>query len=797
MESTVRRSTRRLTRAPGFVLSAVSVLGLALAANAIVLSLVEAILVRPLPALRDTQSLVDVHRTTPGSTSGFFSAPDYRDLRDAAATTLDVAAYSGRGARLGGDDSAQLLALQVVSGNYFRVLGVEAFRGRALGLDDDKSGAPAVAVVSHDFWRTRMGGLDPTGRTVHINGHAFTVVGVMPPGFRGHFVGFPFEAWVTLATGSVTAPGQDLASRGDAWLELVARRPAGWSLPATQAKVAQAFTPAREAAPEVHREASTRVIPYTGIDESLRRGVSAFLALLQGLALVVFAVACVNVGGMMLARRAAGRRDTAIRVALGGSRAAIAREGATEIALLFLAAGLCGTLLARWGVEVVQAVQPVLVIPLRLDLALGPTVLGALFVLATTGALLCAALPTLETGRIDVASALQSGRAGAPPQTRARRVFVGAQVALSVVLLVVGGLFLRTVAAAGAFDPGFVRENVVTARLDLTLLRVSEDEQRKLLARLVQRLQAMPGVSSVAYATGVPLRTAPAPKTVRVPGRETPTAADATVVGPAYFSTLRIPLAAGRELSETDDPRGAPVAVISETLAQRLFGETDAVGRRIVVDERERLIVGVARDVAHRDATSKHVPFLYLPLTQQESPRVRLLVRAEGDPAPLVARVRAAIAAAEPRLPALEVASLGDIIAVALFPQRAAGALGAVLGVSALVLAALGLYGLLAFSVVARTPEIGVRMALGARSLDVARLVVGDALRVTVAGLCAGGLCAMAAAHALRAFLAGVSPADPLTFLGTAVLLVAVTIVASLAPAWRASRVSPLVALRQ
>jgi putative ABC transport system permease protein len=802
----LRLAARSWRRSPALAVAAVATLAVALGANLALFSLLNAVLLRPLPGIAHADRLVNVHRqTADGTTFLGFSHPDYRDLRERTRALDGLAAFNGRGASLAdGAGAPELVGIQLVSGNYFDLLGVRPQRGRLISpADDGAPGASAVAVISDALWRRRFGGDDAVvGRTVRVNGFPFTVVGVGPERFSGHFIGFPFEVWVPLANAAQAAPGEDLAWRDSDWLELVGRLAPGRTLAQGGADLAAVMASLGREHPDRHKGATADVRRLSGLDDSLRGAVVSFVATLQAVGLVVLVIACVNLVGVLMARRAARAREMALRLALGASRGALARQLAAETVMLVVAGAAAGVVLASWGADLLHAFQPAFSMPLRVDLALDAPVLGFAVALTVLVGVVFGLFPAWKASRLDLVTALRDGR-GTEDRARARvrHGLVVGQVALSMVLLVAAGLFGRTLQRARQVDPGFQVERVTTARVDLSLLARDQAHGRAFYDQLLERLAGVPGARSASLATSLPLRSL-APPTTTIQAETEPPLPDGglntlyTTVSPAYFDTLGIPLRAGRAFVVTDDVASQPVAVVNQALARRLWPEGGAIGRRLHHATMDRVVVGVVGDVKVRRLTEDPQPHLYLPLAQSYSPRVRVLLRSDGDPALAAGVLRREIAALDKDLPVIDAAPLRDAVAFALFPQRMAGSIATALGALGLGLAMTGLYGVVAWSVSRRTREMGVRLALGASRVAVVGLVLRQGLRLALAGTVLGSLGAAALAQAIRGLLPGVSPTDPVTFVAIAFLMTAVALVASYLPARRAARVDPMVALR-
>jgi putative ABC transport system permease protein len=800
----LRLAFRKLAKSPGFVAAAASSLALALGANTAIFSLANAILLRPIPGVSETDALVNVHPVAPGESGDFgaFSYPDYADLRDRSRGLSALAAFNGRGMSFGSGDHVELVGGQLVSGNYFSVLGTRAHLGRLLEeRDDTPAGASAVAVVSYALWQGRLGA-DPAvvGREIRLNGFPFTVVGVAEPGFAGHFTGFPFDVYAPLGMTPQAAPNETLGKRDSEWLELVGRLGSGVSLASAQAELAALATGLERERPAPQPGRSIVLTPVTGLDDSLRGPVIAFLAILQGAASLLLALACVNVAGLLLARAAERRKEMAVRLAIGARASHLVRQLLSEALLLFGLGGVLGTLLAAWTAGLLVEFQPRFPIPLRLDLSLDMRVLafGALCTLAT--GVLFGLVPAWEAARVSLVPALKDLDRGAG--SRLRRAFVAGQVALSLVLLTIAGLFLRSLGSVQGLDPGFRIAGVHLASVNLALLPRDEVRGRAFYRQLLERLHSTPGVDSASLAQVVPLSLGfgSLGALIQVDGHETPAAGgfrvDLNAVTPRYFETLSLPLVGGRGFEPGDSADAPGVAIVSEALSRRFWPDQGALGQRLRWRDRSWRVVGIARDSATRRLGEEARPHLYVPFDQSYSPGMTVLARGAAA-IPLGAVLRREIRALDPDLPILGEMPLGEFVGRSLAPQRMAGVVSAVLAGFGLVLATLGVYGLVAHFVVRRRREVGLRVALGARPLDVTRLFLGEGVRLACLGTGLGLAGAAAVTRVLAAFLPGVSPLDPLAFSAAAALMAATAALASLVPARRAARLDPLSTLRE
>lgn len=800
----LRNAARTLLRSPGFSAATLATLALAIGANTALFTLVNAILLRPIPGMGKAAGLVNVHarQIDDGGELGGFSYPDYLDYRDRTRTLAGLAAFNGRGMSFDSGEGRELVGAQLVSGNYFALMDVRPQLGRLLGEQDERGpGASPVAVVSHSFWQHKLGGdSSAVGRTIRLNGFPFTVVGVASPGFVGHFIGFPFAVWVPVTMAGQAAPSEDLGARDQTWLELVGRVAPGATLAEARADLTAVAAGLASEYPETHKGHGVDVNRLTGIDDDLRRSVVTFLALLQTVALLVLVIACVNVAGMLLARSAGRRREVAIRRAIGADRSHLVAQFLAEALLLFGTAGVLGTLLAAWSADALMAFQPRSPLPLELDLGLDLRVLAfTTFVTLATGVFF-GLTPVRDALRVDVVGALKSG-ADAVRSSRLRQLFVVGQVALSLLLLVGAGLFLRALGRARSLDPGFSADQVQMASTNVSILARDEARGRAFYQQLLENVRALPGVESASLARHVPLSLGSLTTRVQAEGVESPNetgvAIDWNAVTPGYFGTMRIPLLQGRDFLPGDRTHAPTVGIASEALARRFWPGRDPIGRRLRRGATEIEIVGVARDSVYRRLGEAARPHLYLPAEQSYAPGMAVLVRTAGDPSAVMPSLREAIRRLDPELPILNEMGLSEYIGRSLAPQRMAGTVAGILGALGLVIAAAGIYGVVAYFVGQRTREIGLRMAVGADRAAVLRLVLGEGLRLALLGVGVGLLAALGTTRLIAGFLPGVSPTDPPTLALVALLMTLTALLASAGPALRAARLDPAVALKE
>jgi predicted permease len=813
----LRYAARLLVKSPVFTLAAVASLGLGVGANTTIFSLVSEVLLNPLP-VREPSRLVSLFTTDAKNRARFqgfmtTSYPNFRDYReqgDALFTGAAASLFVPLSLTTGGEP--QQIFGEVVTGNYFDVLGVQAAVGQAFSFtarEDEQLGAHPVVVLSDGLWKRRFGAdRSLVGRTIELNRRTFTVLGVAPPRFRGiNTLGGP-ALWMPISCHPHVLTGfaaDNIQNRRALLMNVVARLKPGVAIGQAQAAVLNVAAGLEKAHPQDNDSRSATLSPVTGLNPEFRKDMSLAGAVLMGVVALVLLIACANVANLLLARAARRKREIAIRIALGASRGRLIRQLLTESALLGLLAGVVGLLIAKVSQDLLWSMRPPFLNADDLDLGMSRPVLAFTMLVSLVTGLLFGLAPALQLSRPQLSDHLKDRTlrpSGSARLFAFRNVLVMAQVALSLVTLVGAGLFLRSLRNAQSTDPGFETRQLAVLSFDAGAEGYSEESAAAFQATVLERVRVLPGVRQVEVASSGPFnggfsRTV-FPEGVdpndRRNGRLTPL----HQVGPRYFETMGIPVLRGRAITETDRAGSPMVAVVNETMARRIWPGQDAIGKRFRCFGEDWIIevVGVARDAKYFTIGEDPQPFFYVPLTQHPSTAVTLHVRTEGDPAAVLGTVRGQVQSLDARMPITNVQTIGQLFDQALWAPRMSASLLAAFGALALVLAAIGVHGVVSYSVAERTQEFGIRMAIGARPVDMLRMVLRQTLLTASIGAAFALVVAYAATRGLGNLLIGVPAGDPVTFGGTLAVILAAALAASAWPAWRASRIDPLAALR-
>ncbi|HEX8283352.1 MAG TPA: ABC transporter permease [Pyrinomonadaceae bacterium] len=816
----VRYGLRVLWKSKGFTAVAVLTLGLGIGVNTAIFSGVSAFVLRELSGVGDPARVVTLFEVPADGRGGYndFSYPDLLDYRAQTDLFDGVMAHTMTQAALGeaGAGQSDVAWGQLVTGNFFDVLKVQMQHGRGFLPEEDRTpGTHPVVVLSDELWRTRYGA-DPglVGRSVQLNGRQLTVVGVASAEFQGSKWALGMKFWVPLMMKQQLTGGTDnwITQRGNHWLEVLGRLKEG--VTREQAGAALSAVAARlEAEHPNDRNKNVRVLAVPE-REGRWDDLAGVVRLSSGLAMavvgLVLLVACANVANMLLARSVARRREIGIRLALGAGRWRVVRQLLVESVLLAMMGGLVGLVLSFWMTDALTAFFPSVAYQITLDVS--PDTRALLFTVGVslaTGVIFGLA-PAVQATKPDLVPVLkgESQRAGRARRFSLRNALVVAQVALSLVVLVCAALFVQSFRHAKSIDPGFATSGAYVVSVNPGLFGYEKQQGRDFFRRLAERVRAMPGVEGAGYVDWMPLGDSsnswgpvyPAEQPVPAPGEGMSAFAEA--VSPGYFDAMRIPLLEGRDFDGRDREGLVPEAVvINETLARRLWpGEKSFVGRRMALGpnrEDSLEVVGVARDIKVRTLGEAPRNHMYVSVDQTYRGGMALIVRAPGAGAgSVVAGVREAVKEIDPRVPLYNVRTIEQHLTWAFWAQNMAASLAAAFGLLALALSAVGLYGVVAYTVARRTHEIGIRVALGAQARDILRIVLGQGMALTLVGVGVGLVAAFFLAQQLASLLYGLSPGDPATYILVALLLAGVALVACLVPARRATKVDPMVALR-
>jgi predicted permease len=805
----LKYARRLLLKNPLFTGIAICTLALGIGLNTAVFSAIDALLLRPLPGVRAPNEIVQLYRTWPGDMQyGSNSVPHYRDVRSSTEDVFSgVAAWSFQPLNVSADGRSQRVFGMMVSANYFSVLGVTAERGRTFIPEEDAGpGAHPVAVLSHAGWVRIFGG-DPAivGRKVILNGVAYTIVGITPKDFKGTISVAAPVMFVPLMQIDQVRPGQpgQLDFRGNNFMDVVARLKPGVSIERARDRMKAVVSGLREAHPEEYKDSGINLVLQSeaGIHPMFRGAQVQLSSVVMAVVVVLLLIACVNVANLFLARARDRAREMAVRLSLGARRGVIVRQLLTESLVFAVAAAGVGLAIAWWAIGVVNRIRLPIDIDFSADLRLSPTVLAFTLGIAVITGLLFGLAPALQATKPSLIPALKGETPAGESRSRMSRGLVVAQMALSIILLTCAGLFLRNLKAATDVDKGFNAEHLLLAEVDPGLQGYSRARTEDFYRRLTGRLRAVPGIRAVGMAADVQLGLSSSDRGVEVPGY-TPAPNEGMSINynttaPGYFEAMGIRMTEGRDFTVRDDSAAPPVLVVNQRFADRFWPGQDPVGRTVRVGQRDHTVVGLVPTGKYRRLGEDPTPFMYIAQAQHWQAGMILFIRTDGDPEAVIPVLRSEVAALDPDLPLSYLQNMNNHLGIALLPARLVGAVLGVFGVLGLALAAVGIYGVMSYSVSQRRREMGIRMAIGAGGTAVVGLVMRQGLTLVLVGTAIGLAGAFGASRLIRGALYGGSVLDPLTFTLVPVVLVGVAVLAIWVPARRASAVDPMVALRQ
>ncbi len=805
-------SLRALAHSPGFALVAVLTLAIAIAANTTVFSWVDALMLKPLPGVAGGTRTFSLEMLPPYNWN--VSYVDYLDFRANLKLVEGIAASREPAAFDIGEGSAPRRILgEMVTGNYFSVLGVRPVLGRMFALEE-RAERDLVAVISYAFWQDYFRG-DPgvVGKTLRANKHELKIIGVAAPNFGGAWRGLAFDIWVPITLGPrFNLMAQEMLERRDARALLtVARLKPGVTLEQARAEARSLSELLAHRYPDTNLQGVATLNPEGEAHNNVKFILGGSLRILLAMCGVVLLIACANVANLLLARATARQRELSLRLALGANRARLSRQLLTEALLLAGLGALAGIPLAMWGKHLLLLLVPATEYPINLNVPFNFTILAFSVLTCVVAALVSGLVPSLHAVRSDLVDALKeggrSGTSGAGTH-RMRDALVIGEVALALVALVGAGLFAKSFRTASSINPGFEPKNMLVSKFYLSPSGYTAPEQRaEFLLRLRERLESSPGIVQAGYSESIPLGFSGAPGCgVDVDGYIRPRgenpAIDRNLVSPGYFHLLKIPILQGRDFGVQDDPKSAPVAIVNQAFVRHFLGNRDPLGMKMRGCGAQVTIVGLAKDSKFYSFVENVRPTIYVPFAQRYGSvgdydrGVGLYVRAVGEPAQALPILRRAVSSIDPGVGVYDAMSFEDYMGASVFPQRVAASLLSVLGAIALLLAAVGLYSVMAYSVSQRTHEIGIRMALGGQRSNVMGMVLKKGLALTTIGLLVGVAVALAASQVVASLLLNVSATDPSIFARAGLFLIAIALTASLLPAQRATKVDPLVALR-
>ncbi len=807
----MRYGLRVLGKNPGFTAVAVLTLALGIGASTTVFSWVDGVLVRPLPGVERPQELAAFETFAGHDDFVGLSYPDYRDYRDHLKLLAGLATTELTPLSVGQGDQTEQLAGEMVSGNYFTVLGVKPVLGRFFTqaeVGDKPDGSP-VAVLSSRLWRVHFRA-DPqiVGKTIRVNQHDLTILGVAPPQFRGAVAGVACDLWVPyMMHPELQGVGQwMLADRGTRQISGIARLQPGVTMAQANAEISALALRMSKANIPQDAGITAKLVPLWKWQYGAQSLLLRPLEILMAVCLVVLLIVCANVANLLLARFSARQKEFSLRLALGAGRFRLARQILTESALLAGAGGAAGVGLAVWLSGALQSLVPPGYSWISLNAPLNRQVLAFAVLACVVAALLSGLVPAIHSTRANVSKGLKDGGRGGSVGRESRRLrgaLVVAEMTMALVALVSAGLLARSFEATQNVNPEFDPNHVLMTRFFINASGQNLEQRKAFCERLREKLENAPGVKSVAYSDVEPLGTfagwwEPVRVQGYVPAPDENMKIYRAVVSPGYFGLMHIPLLEGRDFTRQDDLKSQLVMIVNESFARRFFGRQEAIGRKVNGWGNWFTVVGVARDSKYNKLTENPTPFFYVPFRQvyRADMGLAFYVRTSGDPDAAIPTMRRDVQDVDPNVKIVDAVPLSRHVKNTLYAQKMGASFLSVLGGLALLLAAVGLYSSMAYSVAQRTHELGIRMALGARRQDVLSLVLGRGLVLTLAGISAGVALSLALMRLLGSFLYGVSTTDSATYAAASILLAAVALLATYIPARRATKVDPMVALR-
>ncbi|MBI3405306.1 MAG: ABC transporter permease [Acidobacteria bacterium] len=808
----LRYALRLLLKNPGFTAVAVFSLALGIGASTTTFSWVQSVLLNPLSGVKNGSEIGSLESVTPSGETIDSSYLDYRDFRDNLKLCAGVVVHRERpfSLSLSEDQQAERVWGEFVSGNYFDVLGVRPAVGRFFTKEEqeEKPGAHAVVVLSAKIWKSRFGGdAGAMGRVIQINRQPFTVIGVASPEFEGTVVGLSFDLFIPIQMQRALMGGDNwLDNRQNRPLHIMARMQPGVSFEQARAEVQTVARRLAMSNPDDNQGIGATIVPIRNARYGAQSVLSSLLEILMAAGCLVLLIVCANVANLLLAKATVRERELGVRLALGASHTRLFRQVLTESLLLSLIGGAFGVLLAFWMGDSLKLLLPVSGLPIASFSRIDSGVLGYAILLCFVASVLFGSAPAIHALRQNVQESLRSGGRAMTSGSGSRvvhRILVGAEMALALVAMAGAGLFVQSFERARQSETGFDSRNVFLAGFNLSASNYTREQGLQFYRQLRERVSAIPGVQAVSFADNVPLGLEKGSwETLEVDGYVPAPNENMKIyrnpVAPGYFDLMRIPITSGRDFTAADDRKTQLVMIVNEAFARRFFAGREAIGRKVHGWGEDLTVVGVVKDFKIWSRSEAPQPFFFVAVEQFYSPSTGLALHARtaGPPEQILSAVRQQVRELDPSVAIQASTSLEEYIGGSTFVYKAAASVLSAMGVLSLLLASLGVYGVLAYFISQRTHEIGIRMALGAQPTDILRLMIGQGMALTFAGVAAGLVAALVFARFVRSLLFGVSANDPFTFVSVAGLLTGVALLACWIPSRRAARVDPLVALR-
>jgi predicted permease len=805
----LRSAFRLLFKRPGFSVIVILTLAVGIGLNTAVFSTLDTLLLGPLPGIKNSDELVYLFRTHPGVAMSSNSIPHFRDLTERSRNVFSgVTAWTFMPFSMAAGGRAQRFFGQIASGNYFELLGVQPARGRLFTpADDSGRNAHPIAVISYASWQGMFGGdLNIVGRSVVLNGSPYTIVGVTAKEFIGTIRIATPALWVPLSQLGQLYPqyAAFYDQRNQNFMELWARLKPGVTLVQARTAMTPLVAGLKDLDPVDYKDAGIRIdgVGESGIHPSLKTAQVGLTSVVMALVAALLLIACVNVANLFLARARDRSREMAIRLAIGAGRGALVSQLLTESLVIAMVSGVAGLGLGRWVMALINRVKPPIDIDISAGLHLSPRVLVFTLLVSLITALVFGLAPALQATRPDLVPALKGASAAGAARSRMSRGLVVAQMALSLVLLVCAGLFVRDLQTATSIDKGFVSDHALIASVDPGLQGYARGRTREFYRQFKDGLIATPGVRGVAFTDNLPLGPGQSDMNVTVagytPAQHENMGIEYSAVTPGYFDVMKIPVRRGREFTARDDSAATPVIVVNQRFADRFWPGQDVVGRMVHLESRKEdvQIVGVVPTGKYERLGEDPRAYMYFPVEQHWSFGMTVIVRTAGDPSALAGKLRAEIAALDPNMPVNELQPLDTHLGFALLPARLVGSTLGAFGILGLLLASIGIYGVMAYSVSQRKREIGIRMAVGAGAGDVTSLVMREGLTLALIGMAVGLAGAVGAAQLVKTQLYSHQALDPATFGIVPLILLGAAALGVWVPARRASAVDPVTVLR-